>query len=84
MCLEDLGSKKRRFHDVLEKELAKDGGRDDDSTENKWVKLREVVKNGAKEVYGFQETRRAKLKRWTSEENGKITTQKKERRNTQA
>ena len=66
LCLEDLGSKKGRFHDVLEKELAKDGGRDDDSTENKWVKLREVVKNGAKEVYGFQETRRAK-KPWITD-----------------
>ena len=59
-CLSDLGSKRGQFQEALKKEWTKDTARSDGKIENKWVRLKEVIKEGAKKVFGYQKANTAK------------------------
>ncbi len=64
--LDNLVGKKLQFQEAVEEELTKGNEFEIETPESRWIELREAVKNGAKKVYGYQESKRAK-KPWITE-----------------
>ena len=58
--MKDLSCKERTFSEAIKKELDKTCDVERSSVEGECTRKREAIKNGAKEVFGFQKTRNAK------------------------
>ena len=64
--MKDLKIKKGELQEELEKELDKAKENKDRSIQNKWKTIKEVVKNEAKKLLGFQKEKLAK-KPWITD-----------------
>ena len=59
-CTNEIVSKSGRFREVVQEEMCKTNISGNSNVEDKWTILRDSIKSGAEQVFGFQKTNSAK------------------------